>query len=268
MKIKINEQNKEVEDSVSLLTLKSRVKPEADIVIVNGAPVSDDRDLAEGDRVVFIKRGEAPDEKELEALLVSRHTPGVHEKVKNACVGIAGLGGLGSAVAVALTRLGIGKLILADFDVVEPSNLNRQQYFIAQIGMRKTEAAMQVLTQINPYVELETHAVRLAAENVPEIYKNVDILVEAFDSPAAKAMLAESFTSAFPDRPLVMASGLAGYYPGSLIKTVKLGKNVYLIGDHVNEAKPGTGLMSPRVGIAAHLEANAVLRLILGEEVC
>jgi sulfur carrier protein ThiS adenylyltransferase len=61
-------------------------------------------------------------------------------------IGIAGCGGLGSNCAVALSRVGIGRLILVDFDVVELSNLNRQYYFRDQIGLLKTEA----LTEKHP----------------------------------------------------------------------------------------------------------------------
>jgi sulfur carrier protein ThiS adenylyltransferase len=197
--------------------------------------------------------------------MVARHTPGVHAAVKKACVGIAGLGGLGSAIAIALARLGIGKLVLADFDVVEPSNLNRQQYFIDQIGMHKTEAIEQNLKRINPYVELEMHNVLLTAENLPQIFEDVDILVEAFDGPDAKAMLLETFSKIASEKQIVMASGLAGFEPSNTIVTRKMGKNLTIVGDLVTGAKPGTGLMPPRVGIAAHHQANAILRIILGK---
>jgi sulfur carrier protein ThiS adenylyltransferase len=181
-------------------------------------------------------------------------------------VGIAGLGGLGSAVAVALARVGVGRLILADFDVIEPSNLNRQQYFVDQLGMAKSEALAANLSRINPYVRLETHSVRLAPENVPEVFSEVDVLVEAFDRADQKAMLMESFGAAFPDKPVVMASGLAGHGPGATIGVRRLGRSVYVVGDLESAAEPGRGLMAPRVGVAAHMQANTVLRLLLGEE--
>jgi sulfur carrier protein ThiS adenylyltransferase len=181
-------------------------------------------------------------------------------------VGIAGLGGLGSAVAIALTRIGVGRLVLADFDVVEPSNLNRQHYFIDQIGQLKTEALAQNLTRINPYVRIETHTVRIVADNAPKIFDDVDVLVEAFDNPQAKTALIEGFTAAFPGKPVVMASGLAGHGPGHLIQVTKLGPQIYVVGDLESAAQPGRGLMAPRVGVAAHIQANTVLRLLLGEE--
>jgi sulfur carrier protein ThiS adenylyltransferase len=226
----------------------------------------EDRVLEEGDAVVLIQRGEIPERDTLEALMASRHTPGVHAIIKKATVGIAGVGGLGSAIAIALARIGIGKLIVADFDVVEPSNLNRQQYFIDQIGLPKVSALCDNLARINPYVEVEAHLLRLDRENVPILFTGVDVMVEAFDGADQKAMLVESFTKAFPATPLVVASGLAGHMPSNTIVTRKMGRSMVLVGDLVTAAAPGTGLMAPRVGVAAHHQANAVLRLLLGED--
>lgn len=253
-------------DGTSLFALRDRVKPEADVVVLNGAPASADQALHEGDAVVFIRRGEVPNAADLEALMAARHTPGVHEAVKRSGVGIAGLGGLGSAIAIALARIGVGRLVLADFDVVEPSNLNRQQYFVDQIGQLKTDALRDNLARIHPYVAVETHAVRLTAENVPSVFGDVDVVVEAFDRPDAKAMIMEACATAMPDTPLVMASGLAGHAPSNTIQTRQLGRSVVLVGDLVEAAGPGKGLMAPRVGVAAHHQANAVLRILLGED--
>jgi len=156
-------------------------------------------------------------------------------------------------------------MILADFDVVEPSNLNRQQYFVDQIGLPKVEALRQNLSRINPYVQVSVFPVRLDPGNIPEIFSGVDVLVEAFDGADQKAMLTEAFLTRFPDTPLVAASGLAGHAPSNTIVTRRAGRNIYLVGDGVTAARPGEGLMAPRVGVAAHHQANAVLRLLLGE---
>jgi sulfur carrier protein ThiS adenylyltransferase len=266
MRILVNEQPAEAAPGETLGAVRDRLKPGADVLIANGAPADATRPLREGDAVVLIRRGEVPSAGDLETLMAARHTPGVHAKVKRASVGIAGLGGLGSAVAVALARTGVGRLVLADFDVVEPSNLNRQQFFIDQIGRPKTEALAENLRRINPYVALETLAVRLTPENIPTIFGDVDVLVEAFDRADQKAMLLDAFVAAWPNRPLVMASGLAGHGPGGTIGVRRLGRNVHIVGDGASAAEPGRGLMAPRVGIAAHLQANTVLRLLLGEE--
>jgi sulfur carrier protein ThiS adenylyltransferase len=266
MRIHVNEKAVEVAADSSLAAIRAEFKPTADLIIVNGYPVDERHPLVAGDRVVLISRGAIPSAAELETLLVARHTPGVHARVKQARVGIAGVGGLGSAIAVALTRLGIGELIIADFDVVEPSNLNRQQYFVDQLGMPKVAALAENLRRINPYVSVITHTLRLTRENIPGLFAEVDVMVEAFDAAAQKALLVESFLTMVPGRPLVAASGMAGFGPSNTILTRRAGTYLYLVGDEVTAAAPGSGLMAPRVGIAAHHQANCVLRLLLGED--
>jgi len=266
MKILLNERPIETDGPVTLFALRDREKPEADVVILNGFPLQEDTPLAEGDRVVLIRRGEPPLPEELEALMAARHTPGVHERIKQATVGIAGAGGLGSAIAVALARIGVGRLIVADFDVIEPSNLNRQQYFVDQIGMPKVDALRANLQRINPCVGVAAFYGRLDRENIPQIFARVDVMVEAFDAPDQKAMLVETFLGRFPETPLVAASGMAGYAPSNSVVTRRAATKLYLVGDGETAARVGEGLMAPRVGIAAHHQANAVLRLLLGEE--
>ncbi|MGE4543356.1 MAG: sulfur carrier protein ThiS adenylyltransferase ThiF [Pedobacter sp.] len=265
MHIWVNEQLHDIPQGAKLFETRDRIKPQADVVILNGFPASSDQSLNDGDRMVLIRRGEIPSAEELETLLVARHTPGVHARIKQATVGIAGVGGLGSPIAVALARSGVGRLVLADYDVVEPSNLNRQMYFIDQIGMFKVEALAATLARINPGVELVTHVMRLTRDNVATTFGGVDVMVEAFDDPQAKAMLTETFLSRFPEKPLVAASGVAGAGPANTIVTRRAIGNLYLVGDGETAAAPGTGLMAPRVGVAAHHQANAVLQLLLGE---
>jgi sulfur carrier protein ThiS adenylyltransferase len=267
MKIKVNESTVDVSDGDRLFTIRDRFKPDADIVILNGAPVNEDCAVKDSDSVVLIKRGEVPAQDALEVLMAARHTPGVHGQVKKATVGIAGCGGLGSSLAIALARVGVGRLIIADHDVVEPSNLNRQQYFTDQIGALKVQALAANLKRINPYITVEPHAVKLAPQNIVDIFSGVDVLAECFDAPEAKTMLVEKFAPAFPQKPVIMASGVAGHYPGKDIRVRKFGKNIYVVGDLVNAAGRGTGLMAPRVGIAAHQQANLILRLILNENI-
>lgn len=264
MDIYINEKKISV-SNMTAYQIREQYKPDADIIILNGHIIKKDTYLKYNDRLVLIKRGEMPSSEELENLLVSRHTPGVHNKVKNAVVGIAGLGGLGSNIATSLARLGIGKLILCDFDVVEPSNLNRQQYFIRHIGLNKTEALRDILNEINPYVEVELRTVFLDEDNIKPCFIDADIIVEAFDDPASKATLVSTVLSQFNDKKIVAASGMAGYFSNNTIKTRKINNRFYLIGDESSEAKVGCGLMAPRVAIAANHQANTVLRLILEE---
>ncbi|MEA3362138.1 MAG: sulfur carrier protein ThiS adenylyltransferase ThiF [Thermodesulfobacteriota bacterium] len=265
MLIYLNEKLIKINSGTRLYELRKKYKADADLLIVNGYPASSDQELNDSDHIVMIQRGEQPSAEELEILMMARHTPGVHEKIKQGCVGIAGAGGLGSHVAVALARVGVGQLNIADFDVVEPSNLNRQQYFIDQIGSPKVLALRDNLLRINPGTKVNIHQKRVTPENITELFSEVDILVEAFDAADQKAMLTNYFLSHFPDKFLVAASGVAGYKAANTIQTTKITDHFYLCGDGVTAAEPGCGLMAPRVGIAAHHQANAVLRLLLNQ---
>jgi sulfur carrier protein ThiS adenylyltransferase len=266
MNIRINEKSAQVAAGITMGELASGHKPGADVLIRNGFPVPAGTELLEGDSVFLIRRGEQPNQEELEYLMAARHTPGVHARLKAASVGIAGAGGLGSAVAVALARVGVGSLTIADFDVVEPSNLNRQQYFIDQIGLYKVSALAANLQRINPYVTVEQHTIMLDPENIPTVFGGCSFIVEAFDRADMKAMLVNTVLEQMPDVTLFAASGLAGYGSNNSIVTCKITQRLYLIGDGISEAQPGSGLMAPRVGIAASHQANQVVRCILGED--
>jgi sulfur carrier protein ThiS adenylyltransferase len=264
VEITVNERPVHIGPGETLHDVRRRFRPEADIVILNGFPVDDDRPLSDGDSVTLIRRGERPSRDELEALLIARHTPGVHKRLKRACVGIAGCGGLGSHVALSLARVGIGRLILVDPDVVEPSNLNRQHYFVDQIGAFKVDALKEILLRANPFVEVETHRLRLTAENIPSVFAEADVIVEAFDTAEAKVMIIEAVLTKLPGRPLVVGSGMAGYGESNAIHTRYEG-DLIICGDEVTEARPGRGLMAPRVGIAANHQANAVVEILVGD---
>lgn len=266
MNIRINEKPAVVADGMTLGDAAERHKAGADVLILNGFPAAKDTVLSEGDELFLIRRGEVPTEGELEGLMASRHTPGVHHRLKQASVGIAGVGGLGSAVAVALARIGVGRLVIADFDVVEPSNLNRQQYFIDQIGHNKVDALVENLQRINPYITVEPHCVLLGPENIPAVFSGCSVVVEAFDRAEMKAMLVNRVLESLPHCTIVAASGVAGYGPNNTIATRRVSRLLYLVGDDVSEAAPGNGLMAPRVGIAAHHQANQVVRILLGED--
>ncbi len=203
---------------------------------------------------------------EIHAVLVERHGEAVQAALDAARVGIAGLGGLGSNVAVSLARIGVGHLHLVDFDVVDPSNLNRQQYFMHQLGMNKTDALAENLRAINPYLDITTTCTRITAENAAELFTNVDIVCEAFDVPENKAMLVNTVLEELPRVKLVAASGMAGYGNSNAIVTRQIGSRLWLCGDGETESRPGAGLMAPRVAICANHEANKIVELILAKE--
>jgi len=266
IRIRVNEKEVSIPSTLSLFRLKHQFNPDADLIIYNGFPASFDYPLKQGDEVVLIQKGKIPSAEEFECFMMARHTPGIHQKVKNAAVGIAGLGGLGSSVAVALARMGVGKLILVDFDVVEPSNLNRQQYFVDQIGMPKVEALRKNIAAINPYVRIETYQEKLDRSNGEKILQEAKVVVEAFDRAEEKAMLINVVSEKMPEKYIVAASGVAGYGDSNEIKTIRFSSKIFIVGDQRTAAQPGMGLMAPRVGIVAHHQANIVLRILLGEE--
>lgn len=237
--------------------------PGCDLFIVDGCQVTAEYQPQNGESCWCLVKGAMVSEKELERLLYLRHTPGLQDVISRAVVGVMGLGGLGSAVAGALTRIGIGRLILADYDIVEPTNLNRQQFFVDQIGLKKTEALAANLRRMNPYVELTLLDCRLSADNIPVLFDDVDVLVECFDDPNMKATAFRLALTDMKTMGYVGASGVAGCADNNLITTVCHRPHVFLVGDGESESKPGQGLMAPRVGIAAHHQANQVLRILL-----
>ena len=205
-----------------------------------------------------------PTEEEYAQALIERHSRPVYEKLRSARVAIAGLGGLGSNIAVSLTRAGVGELLLVDFDRVEISNLNRQQYDTGDLGHLKTEALRERLLRINPYVSLKTRSIRVDDANAAEIFGSYGIVCEAFDKAGAKAMLINALLSQCPQTYIVSGSGMAGYLSANMITTRRVFERLYLCGDGVTDMADANGLMAPRVAVCANHEANMALRLILG----
>ncbi len=175
-------------------------------------------------------------------------------------IGIAGAGGLGSNCAAHLVRAGLTKFVICDFDVVSESNLNRQFFFRDQLGKPKVEALAENLRRINPELELELHATRLTADTIADVFSSCDIVVEAFDTAEAKTMFLSAMMKT--GKPLVTASGLAGWGRSDLITLRRLGSRLIAIGDG-ETATDSVPPQSPRVGIAAAKEANAVISLLL-----
>ena len=197
--------------------------------------------------------------------LLKRNVKGISEKLKKAKVCILGLGGLGSNVAVLLARSGIGYLKLVDFDIVEASNLNRQQYRISHIGMKKTEAIRTIIKEINPFVDIETLDVKVDRENILSVVGDIEIVIEAFDRAETKAMLMEELLTN-TNKIVISASGMAGIGSANEIITKKVRDNFYLIGENYSDYEEYLGIMSTRVMLCAAHQANIVLRLIVGEE--
>ena len=187
----------------------------------------------------------------------------IRKILQNKTVGIAGAGGLGSNCAVSLVRVGLGNLIIADFDAVSESNLNRQYYFRDQIGMKKVFALRDNLVRINPELNLTIIDELLNPGNIVLHFGKCDVIVEAFDAADQKEMLIETVLINFPDKPLVIGLGMAGWGMNDSI-TVRQIDNMYICGDEVSEIGPELPPIAPRVGIVANMQANVVLEILLG----
>ena len=189
----------------------------------------------------------------------------IRNKLKNFTIGIAGAGGLGSNCAVALARTGIGRLIICDFDMVTETNLNRQYYFKNQVGVKKVIALKENILKINPDTKVIINDIKLNESNLVSIYKNCDIIVEAFDLAEMKKMLIETCIEYMPDKPLVIGSGMAGFGNSNTIKTIRNG-NIYICGDELSEVSEDNPPLAPRVGMVANMQANTVLEILLKHE--
>lgn len=203
-----------------------------------------------------------PTKEEMLSALSQRVGADMQSKFQKAAVAVCGLGGLGSNIAISLARAGVGKLMLIDFDYVDITNLNRQQYKAVQIGRRKTEALAENLREIAPYISLESFAARLSEENYPEILSGADIICEAFDKAEEKSRLVNYVLENMPGKYLVAASGMAGLGVPNKITTRKITEKFYLCGDGESTTDNGESLFAPRVMVCAAHQATTVLRII------
>ena len=206
-----------------------------------------------------------PSKNEWMDALIARHGLDLHKRFSSATVAVCGLGGLGSNIAIALARAGIGKLLLIDFDRVDITNLHRQQYKANQIGLYKADALAEILSEITPYAEVKAVTEKITEENFAALLKDADIICEAFDSAEAKAMLVNGVLEQLPQCYLVAASGMAGMDSPNTIKTRRITNRFYLCGDEVSEVADTIGLVAPRVMLCAAHQAHTVLRILAGE---
>ena len=201
---------------------------------------------------------------EIYSALEERHGKDIQKKFASASVVICGLGGLGSNIAVSLARAGVGNIHLIDFDRVDVSNLNRQQYFVSQLGEYKTDALLNNLKNISPYTVITSQCVKLNEENIPELLAPYDIICEAFDKADQKAMLVNSVLENFPEKYLISGNGMAGFGSSNDIITRRITKRFYICGDGKSDISDGIGLVSARAAVCAAHQANMILRIISG----
>ena len=188
------------------------------------------------------------------------------ERLAKARIGIAGAGGLGSNIAMMLARSGVGHLVIADFDTVDESNLNRQHYACEHVGASKVDALSQQIHAVDPRVEMQAFRLRVTPQNARELFGGCDIVCEAFDDAQAKAMLVEQLLSLTPGPIVVSGNGMAGIGPASEIVTRRLGSRLYVCGDGESDVDAGEVLYAPRVMLCAAQQALVAVRIVLGEE--
>lgn len=203
---------------------------------------------------------------QLDQAFDARFPEEMRTKLRNARVAVAGLGGLGSNIAVMLARSGVGELLLVDFDTVDVTNLNRQMYLIPQLGKPKAEALPEILYQINPYLTYRSVCIKVTPDNVKELFSEYPIVCEAFDKPDQKAMLVRELLMQCPKTIVVSGNGMAGYADANEIRTCQVMKRLYVCGDQSTDVENGIGLIAPRVAVCAAHEANKVLQLIMQTE--
>ena len=212
------------------------------------------------------KMQELISKEDLDHAFAARFPKEMQKKLRNARAAVAGLGGLGSNIAVMLARSGIGKLLLVDFDTVDVTNLNRQMYLIPQLGKPKAEALPEILYQINPYLTYRSVCIKVTPDNVKELFSEYPIVCEAFDKPDQKAMLVRELLMQCPKTTVVSGNGMAGYADANEIRTCQVMKRLYVCGDQSTDVGNGIGLIAPRVAVCAAHEANKVLQLIMQTE--
>ena len=206
-----------------------------------------------------------PTKKEWDEALIKRQGEEIQKKFAGASIAICGLGGLGSNIAVSLARAGIGKLLLVDFDSVDIANLHRQQYKANQIGKYKTEALLENLKEIAPYIDIEIHTAYVSEENAAHLLQGADIICEAFDNAECKAMLTNIVLETMPDKYFVAASGMAGMGSANSIQTRKITEKFFLCGDETSDVAEAGSLVAPRVMLCAAHQAHTVLRILAGK---
>ena len=204
-------------------------------------------------------------EKEYESAIDSRSDRPIYHIMKHAHIGVAGLGGLGSNIVCALARSGIGYLTLADFDVVELSNINRQIYTLSDIGEKKAEALPRKIQEINPFCKIRSYDERISENNCKRIFSDCDIIIEAFDKPEAKAMLVNCVLETMPDKHVISGIGMAGYGNANAITTKRITDHLTICGDGISDLEDGVGLTASRVLICAGHMASRAIEIILDQ---
>ena len=196
--------------------------------------------------------------------LLSANPEGVADSLKDKHVFIGGAGGLGSNVATLLVRAGVGHITVVDYDVIDPSNINRQQFFYDQIGLVKVDALKENLERITPFVSINAISEKLTSENFDQLIPgDCDIIFECFDNPVCKADIVRFCMAKRRSIPVIAVSGIAGAGTAANIAVKNICSNLYMIGDDESAVEDGLGTLASRVMIAASLQAHTAISLLI-----
>ena len=265
MRITVSGKETELREGARISELEETQTSDFMYALVNGRHEEPDHVLEDGDAVFIVRKG-CPGEEISGHSLVQRYSAEKYERISKTRVGIAGLGGIGSHVAATLVRAGIRDLVIADFDRVDITNLSRQNYSMNDLGLPKTEATERVLKGIAPWIDVVAYDTVLTADNVADIFGGCDIVIEAFDSPEAKAMLVSAMYEAYPDKWIVSCSGMAGFDSTATMEIRQRFGHVIIVGDGVSD-KDDVGLVATRVMTCAGMIAHTAIRLALDGKV-
>ena len=195
-----------------------------------------------------------------EQALTNYFTKNQLKRIQAYTIGVGGAGGIGSNVAISLARCGFKKFVIIDFDDIEPSNLNRQQYFINEIGKNKVDALKRRIQKINPDANVTTHTSIWAPENNNRLFNTCDILIEGFDIAETKKQFVETYQDKV--KYIICASGLAGLTTDNPLKIQKI-KNIFVVGNQSVGVSPENPPLAPQIAICAGKMAEITLHLTL-----
>jgi adenylyltransferase/sulfurtransferase len=188
------------------------------------------------------------------------------ERLKRARVLIVGLGGLGSPVAMYLAAAGVGRLLLADFDAVDLSNLQRQiLHHSARIGWTKVDSALATLGALNPHCELVPIKRSLSPAGLADLSAEVDLIVDASDNFQTRYAINAACVAAG----LPLVSGAAIRAEGQVaVFSARPGDPCYqcLYPDagQAGERCAREGVLAPLVGIIGSIQATEAIKLLTG----
>jgi molybdopterin-synthase adenylyltransferase len=189
------------------------------------------------------------------------------QRLRDATVLIVGLGGLGSPAALYLAAAGIGRLLLNDFDLVDPTNLQRQVlYRDADVGRRKVDAACDALASVNPGVSLVRHDGRLAADALRTVIEGADLVLDCTDNFGSRFSVNAACVATGTD----LVSGAAVRLGGQIASfELRDGRGpcyacLYSEESETIEDCAGNGVLAPLVGVIGTMLATEALRILGG----